>query len=307
MLTTYGRSSGFCIDPIEKKPLNHFYPGSTVLSFGTAGCNLGCKFCQNWNISTANQMHTLASTASPQAIARAALTHKCKSVAFTYNDPVIFTEYADDIAVACRQKDIRTVAVTAGYITEQAREFFFSHMDGANVDLKSFSDDFYKKYCHGRLEPVKDTLLYLIKETNVWVEITTLLIPGANDSDGEIHALTEWVASSLGTDVPVHFTAFHPDYQVTNLPPTPPALLQKARDIAISKGIKFVYTGNVHDTTSGSTWCPVCSGLLIERNWHNIGQYNLTGSACNKCGYKIPGSFDNTQGRWDGNIRRIIP
>src|SRR6266851_5593349 len=249
VLTTYGRSSGFCIDPIEKKPLNHFYPGSSVLSFGTAGCNLACKFCQNWDISKSREVDRLADEASPDAIANAALKHGCKSVAFTYNDPVIFAEYAMDIADACHAKGVHAVAVTAGYIHAAPRREFYAKMDAANVDLKGFTDDFYFKICGGRLQPVLDTLVYLVKETNVWTEITTLLIPGKNDSDEELKAECRWVMQNLGADVPLHFTAFHPDWKMTDVPPTPPATLTRAREIALRHGLRYVYTGNVHDET----------------------------------------------------------
>lgn len=298
MLTTYGRSSGFCVDPIEKKPLNHFYPGSSILSFGTAGCNLGCKFCQNWDISKSKEMDRLADTASPKNIAEAAKRLECKSVAFTYNDPVIFAEYAIDIAKACHELGVYTAAVTAGYITEEARGEFFSHMDSANVDLKAFTQDFYKRLCLGNLEPVLDTLKYLKHETNVWIELTTLLIPGENDSDEELNELSEWVAGELGCDVPLHFSAFHPDFKMRNYPPTPASTLTRARDIAISKGIHYVFTGNVNDVEGGSTYCPKCKKLLIERDWYALGAYNLNGNRCSFCGYEIAGHFETKPGDW---------
>ena len=193
VLTTYGRSSGFCVDPIEKKPLNHFYPGSGTLSFGTAGCNLGCRFCQNWDISRSREFDRLNAKASPKQIALAAKNGGCKSVAFTYNDPVIFAEYAIDIAKECHAIGIKTVAVTAGYIEGRAREDFFSHMDAANVDLKSFSEKFYKEKVFGTLQPVLDTLTYIKKETKTWLETTTLLIPGENDSSKEITELSRFL------------------------------------------------------------------------------------------------------------------
>ena len=228
VLTTYGRSSGYCVDPIEKKPLHHFLPGSPVLSFGTAGCNLGCRFCQNWDISTSRETDTLADAASPEAIARAAADLGCRSVAFTYNDPVIFLEYAIDVADACRAAGLKTVAVTAGYICPQPRAEFFRHIDAVNVDLKGFTGDFYHRVCLASLGPVLETLQYLVHQTRVWVEITNLVIPGVNDSDAEISAMTRWVAGQLGPDVPMHFTAFHPDFKMTDRPPTPPATLARA-------------------------------------------------------------------------------
>lgn len=297
-LTTYGRSSGFCIDPIEKKPLNHFYTGSSVLSFGTAGCNLGCRFCQNWNISKSRQMDRLADDASPETIARAAQELGCRSVAFTYNDPVIFLEYAVDIAQACHQRDVATVAVTAGYITSQAREEFFSHIDAANIDLKAFSESFYHKLCFAHLDPILDTLLYLKQETEVWFELTTLLIPEENDSDQELHQLTEWVATHLGPDVPLHFTAFHPDFKLDHRPRTPAATLQRARRIAKEKGLHYVYTGNVHDAEGGSTYCPGCGERVIERDWYAIGAYHIKDGRCGSCHTPIAGRFVDQPGTW---------
>lgn len=297
VLTTYGRSSGFCIDPIEKKPLHHFYPGSSILSFGTAGCNLACKFCQNWDISKSRDMDTLADSASPAAIAAAAAVHQCGSVAFTYNDPVIFAEYAIDIAQACHERDIKTVAVTAGYIHDAPRREFFAHIDAANVDLKAFSDDFYVKLTGSRLQPVLDTLCYLQHETTVWLEITTLLIPGHNDSDQELRALVRWIATELGNQVPLHFTAFHPDFKLTDLPPTPPATLQRARNIARDAGLHYVYTGNVHDRTGGTTSCPGCGAALIVRDWHRILQQDVTAEGrCPHCQTRIAGHFGHSAG-----------
>jgi pyruvate formate lyase activating enzyme len=292
VLTTYGRSSGFCVDPIEKKPLNHFYPGSSVLSFGTAGCNLACKFCQNWDISKSKDMDRLMESASPEKIAQVAQKLGCKSVAFTYNDPVIFAEYAIDTATACHQHGIQTVAVTAGYIHKKAMAEFYAAMDAANVDLKGFTNDFYVKYCAGQLQPILDTLIYLKRETKTWFEITTLLIPTLNDSDAEIHALVDWISRELGPDVPLHFTAFHPDWKLDTLPPTPPATLQHARSIALAAGLHYVYTGNVHDRTGGTTFCPNCQAALVERDWYEIPAYHLDDSGhCPHCGHTIAGRF----------------
>ena len=293
VLTTYGRSSGFCVDPIEKKPLNHFYPGSSVFSFGTAGCNLACKFCQNWDISKSRDMDTLMDQATPEAIARAAEQHGCKSVAFTYNDPVIFAEYAMDTADACHARGIKTVAVTAGYMHEQARRDFYAKMDAANVDLKGFTDEFYLKLCGGHLQPVLDTLLYLRHETDVWFEITTLLIPGQNDSEEEITALSQWIAKELGHDVPLHFSAFHPDYKMADIPPTPPTTLTRARQIARAAGLHYVYTGNVHDPEGDTTNCPSCGSALVVRDWYEIKQYRLTPDGhCPDCNTRIAGHFE---------------
>ncbi len=298
VLTTYGRSSGFCVDPIEKKPLNHFLPGTSVLSFGTAGCNLGCRFCQNWDISKAREFDRLSDAASPDAIAASAKRLGCHSVAFTYNDPVIFAEYAIDVAQACRAQGIKTVAVTAGYITDEARPEFYRAMDAANVDLKAFTEDFYHRLCYAQLQPVLDTLVYLRRETDVWFEVTTLLIPGENDSRGELDRASDWFAANLGPDVPWHFTAFHPDFKMLDKPRTPPATLARAREIARAKGLKYVYTGNVHDRMGGSTWCPACGALLIERDWYELGAYNLDGNRCRACGCEIAGRFERQPGTW---------
>jgi pyruvate formate lyase activating enzyme len=299
VLTTYGRSSGFCVDPIEKKPLNHFLPGTSVLSFGTAGCNLGCKFCQNWDISKSREIDTLADAASPEQIAETASRLGCRSVAFTYNDPVVFLEYAIDVADACRARGLKAVAVTAGYVSPGAREELFAHMDAANVDLKGFTETFYAKTCAGHLRPVLDTLEYLVHETEVWVEVTTLLIPGLNDSDEEIEAETRWYAEHLGPDVPLHFTAFHPDWKLRDRPPTPPATLTRARAIALANGLRYVYTGNVHDRTGQSTYCHACGALLIERDWYSLGAWNLTeGGRCAACGERCPGVFEERPGTW---------
>jgi pyruvate formate lyase activating enzyme len=305
VLTTYGRSSGFCIDPIEKKPLNHFYPGSSVLSFGTAGCNLACKFCQNWDISKSREMDTLMDQASPRAIAEAAKRAGSKSVAFTYNDPVIFAEYAMDTADACHDLGIQAVAVTAGYIGTDARRDFYRKMDAANVDLKGFTDEFYVKVCGARLQPVLDTLVYLRHETDVWTEITTLLIPGKNDSDAEIEAECQWIARELGPDVPLHFTAFHPDYKMTDVARTPAATLSRARRIALAEGLRYVYTGNVHDAEGGTTFCPACRKPLIVRDWHEILNYSVAADGrCSHCLALVPGRFAPVQDHWG---RRRVP
>ena len=303
VLTTYGRSSGFCVDPIEKKPLNHFLPGTPVFSFGTAGCNLACKYCQNWDMSKSREMDILANQATPAQIADTAKKLGCRSVAYTYNDPVIFLEYAVDTARACREQDIKSVAVTAGYISPGAREDFFSWMDAANVDLKGFSEDFYRKLTGGHLQPVLDTLKYLKHETDVWFEITNLLIPGHNDSADELKRMVDWIVSELGADVPLHFSAFHPDYKMLDVPPTSPQALTQAREIAMEHGLHYVYTGNVHDSAGGSTWCHNCGELLIERDWYVLGKWGLDEKGnCAHCGQKIPGVFDPRPGDW-GNKR----
>ena len=297
--TTYGRSSGYCVDPIEKKPLNHYLPGSSVLSFGTAGCNLACRFCQNWDISKSREFDTLADAASPQQIADAAIRLGCRSVAYTYNDPVIFLEYAVDVAEACHSVGVGSVAVTAGYICPEPRAEFFASMDAANVDLKSFSEDFYHRVCAGHLQPVLETIEYLVKETDVWVEITTLLIPGYNDGDDELHALVEWVVATLGPDVPLHFTAFHPDFKMLLVPPTPPETLRRARQIALDAGVQYVYTGNVHDAEGGTTRCPTSGEPVVVRDWYDLRQYRLSDDGrCAGCGATIAGRFDGPAGSW---------
>jgi len=292
VMTSYGRSSGFAVDPIEKKPLNHYYPGSKIYSFGTAGCNLSCKFCQNWDISKSREMDTLMAQASPQQIAINAKALGCNSVAYTYNDPVIFHEYAIDVAAACREQGLKSVAVTAGYICPEPRVEFFSLIDAANVDLKSFSENFYKKVTGSHLAEVLDTILYLHQETNIWMELTTLLIPGLNDSDKELHELTEWIVENLGPDVPLHFSAFHPDYKILDKPRTPLTTLLRAREIALAKGLHYVYTGNVHNKESDSTWCHHCGHLLIGRDWYRLGEWGLNADGgCENCNTHCAGFF----------------
>ena len=306
VLTTYGLSSGYCIDPIEKKPLNHFLPGTPVLSFGTAGCNLACKYCQNWDISKSREMYTLADQASPELIAHAAEQLNCRSVAYTYNDPIIFHEYAIDVARACRDKGIKSVAVTSGYVSPEPRQEFYQYMDAANVDLKAFTEKFYYKLTGGHLQPVLDTLLYLKHETNVWVELTTLLIPGYNDTAEEINDMTQWVVKELGPDVPMHFTAFHPDWKMMDVPPTPIGTLTQAREIAINNGVRYAYTGNVHDAEGESTYCHHCGEKLIGRDWYVLSTWNLDEhGACKKCGTPCAGVFEAQAGTW-GSRRQPV-
>ena len=299
VLTTYGRSSGFCIDPIEKKPLNHFLPGTPILSFGTAGCNLTCRFCQNWDISKSQELDTLMDHAQPATIANAARRMSCRSVAYTYNDPVIFLEYAVDIAAACRTKSVYSVAVTAGFVCPAARKEFFDHMDAANVDLKAFTERFYEEICGATLRDVLDTLVHVKHETDVWLELTTLLIPGENDAPEEIDAMTAWVVRELGPDVPMHFTAFHPDYKMLDIPRTPPETLVRARRIAIDNGVHYAYTGNVHDEEGGSTYCTGCGRKLIGRDWYVLTDWELDAhGCCTACGTRCAGVFDGPPGDW---------
>ena len=311
VLTTYGRSSGFCVDPIEKKPLNHFLPGTAVLSFGTAGCNLACKFCQNWDISKSREDDRMQASASPEAIAEAALETGSRSVAFTYNDPVIFLEYADDVAIACRERRVKTVAVTAGYISPEPREAFFQHMSAANVDLKAFTERFYWKVCGGHLAPVLESIEYLRHETDVWFEITNLLIPGENDAEAEIEEMTQWIMERLGPNVPLHFTAFHPDWKMTSQQNTPLQTLTRSRDIALENGLRYVYTGNVRDFKSSSTYCHACGEMLIGRDGYQLSTWNIAveneRGSCGSCGMPIAGVFDSVPGQWGGRSYAVDP
>jgi pyruvate formate lyase activating enzyme len=303
---SYGRSSGFCVDPIEKKPLNHFLPGSAVLSFGTAGCNLACKFCQNWDMSKSREMDTLADRASPLELAAAAERLGCASIAYTYNDPTVFMEYAIDVADAARERGVKSVAVTAGYICPEPRAEFFAHMDAANIDLKGFTEDFYRKVCGAELAAVLDTLEYVHRETGVWLEVTTLLIPGLNDSDAELEAMCGWFAGHLGVDVPLHFTAFHPDWKMRDVPPTPFETLVRARRIARQHGLRYVYTGNVRDPEGGSTWCHACGAQLIGRDGYEIEHYGLApDGCCMACGAACAGVFAASPGHWGARRARV--
>ncbi|HVV84955.1 MAG TPA: AmmeMemoRadiSam system radical SAM enzyme [Kofleriaceae bacterium] len=308
VLSAYGQASGFCIDPIEKKPLNHFHPGSSILSFGTAGCNLGCRFCQNWDISKARDLDRLSARATPEMIAQAAVDHGCKSVAFTYNDPVIFAEWAIDVAAACHERGVSTVAVTAGYITDVARPEFYAAIDAANVDLKAFTEEFYRRQCAAELEPVKETLRWLVHESKVWTEVTTLLIPGLNDSPEEIERLVAWYLRDLGPEVPLHFTAFHPDYKLDDRPPTPPSTLRRARQQALDAGLRHVYTGNIVDVDGQATRCPGCGARVIERDGYRLLGWALTdGGACTACGHQLAGRFAGPPGSWGSRRLRVVP
>ncbi len=305
VLTTYGRSTGFCVDPIEKKPLNQFYPGTAVLSFGTAGCNLGCKFCQNWSMSRSRDVDAACDVADPETIAAAAVQLGCRSVAYTYNDPIIFAEYAVDTARACRRAGVKNVAVTSGYITPEARTAFYADMDAANVDLKGFSEEFYRKWAGGQLEPVLDTLRWIARETNVWLEITNLLIPQLNDSPEQIEAMCRWIVDELGPDVPLHFSAFHPDFKVTDRQPTPPLTLIAAHETARRAGLRYVYTGNIHDPEHQGTRCPGCRRIVIQRNGYILGTYDIRGGRCRHCNEPIAGRFDDVPGNWGGRRQPV--
>ncbi len=308
VLNTYGRSTGFCVDPVEKKPLNHFFPGTSVLSFGTAGCNLGCKFCQAWEITKSRQvLELLSQRASPQVIAEAAVRLGCRSVAFTYNDPVVWAEYAIDTAIACRERGLKTIAVTAGYILPNPRMAFFRVMDAANVDLKGFSEHFYRHYTLSHLEPVLDTLRWIARESSVWLEVTNLIIPGANDELEEIRSMCHWIAANLGVEVPLHFTAFHPEYRMRNLPATSRSGLNAARQVALECGLRYVYTGNLMAVDTQSTYCPKCGKRVVERRWYDIGQYFIKKGCCGFCGHRIAGHFEDTCGRWGTRRMPVDP
>jgi pyruvate formate lyase activating enzyme len=305
VLASYGRSSGFCVDPIEKKPLSHFLPGTPVLSFGTAGCNLACKFCQNWDMSKSREMDRLMDRASPETLAQAAVDLDCRSVAFTYNDPVIFHEYAVDTALACRERGIRTVAVSAGYVCPEPRAEFYACMDAVNIDLKAFTEDFYRRVTGGSLAPVLDTLKYIKDETETWLEITTLLVPGLNDGGNELDRMTGWIFDNLGPDVPLHFSAFHPDWKMCDVPPTLHKTLTNARRRAIENGLHYVYVGNVHDRDADSTWCLSCDDLVVGRDWYVLTDWNLADGRCGTCSAPIAGVFENTPGEWGAGRRPV--
>ncbi len=305
VLSTYGKSTGFCIDPIEKKPLNQFFPGTSVLSFGTAGCNLGCKFCQNWSISKSKEIEQLSENASPAAVAQAALKLGSRSVAFTYNDPVVWAEYAIDTAKACRDVGVKAVAVTAGYITPDARPAFYEYMDAANVDLKGFTERFYKHLTLSHLEPVKDTLRWLVHESNVWTEITNLIIPRENDSHDELKSMCDWVLEALGPNVPVHFTAFHPDFRLQDRERTPAETLLAAYEIAVRCGLNYAYVGNIQAPKQQTTYCPGCKRALIERMGYQITRYDLNGNRCRYCSATVAGHYDQSPGNW-GSRRQPV-
>ena len=306
LLTTYGRSSGFCIDPVEKKPLYHFHPGSPVLSFGTAGCNLGCRYCQNWDVTRAADVDDLGERASPAAIADTARRLGCAAVAFTYNDPVSFAEYAIDTARACREAGVHSIAVTAGYVTAAARGEFFAAMDAANIDLKAFSEEFYRKQCYGHLAPVLETIEHVVKKTSCWVELTNLVIPGLNDSDADIEALCGWVLERLGPHVPLHFTAFHPDYQLSDVPPTPPSTLRRVRALAKGVGLDHVYTGNIDDPVGSATYCSACDEPVVERHGYEVTSFKLDEGFCPVCRLEVPGHFGVARGHWGARRLPIL-
>ena len=301
----YGKSTGFAVDPIEKKPLNHFLPGTGVLSFGTAGCNLGCRFCQNWSISKAKLDDAHSATAGPEAVVKLALTENVPSIAFTYNDPVIWGEFVIDISRLARENGLKSVMVTAGYITPEARPAVYRYIDAANVDLKAFTERFYHKLTFSHLDPVLDTLKWLKNETDIWFEITNLMIPGENDDPEETRQLCGWVLTNLGDSVPLHFTAFHPDFKMTDKPRTPAATLQRARQIAVAMGVKYCYVGNIFDDEGQTTYCPSCRRALIRRSWHDILEYRLIEDRC-PCGETVPGRFERREATGHRRQKRAL-
>lgn len=281
----YGKPYAVHIDPIEKKPLFHFFPGTDILSIGTAGCNLGCKFCQNWDISKAKYDQQRAAEFSPELAVDSALKNNCKSIAYTYNDPTIWAEYAMDIARIGKAKGLKNVMVTAGYITPEVIPDVYENIDAANVDIKSFSEDFYRKVTLSHLKPVLETLK-ILQKMNIWIELTNLIIPAQNDSPQEITDMSQWILDNLGNNVPVHFTAFHPDFKMQHIGRTPLSTLRMAHDIAREKGLRYVYTGNVYDTGS-NTYCPGCHTVLVKRNWHDVTENRIKNNSCPDCGYKL--------------------
>ena len=288
----YGCATGLAVDPVEKKPLYHFYPGSNTLSFGTIGCNLSCNFCQNWHITKTKTEDLLRERSlTPEIIVNAAKSNNCDSVSFTYNDPVTFAEFAIDVAKACHANGLKTIAVTAGYIEGPARQEFFEHMDAVNIDLKGFSDDFYKSYCKGTLAPVLDTLKYVAQKTDAWLEVTNLLIPGANDKSTDLKEMCRWIFFDLGAHIPVHFSAFHPDCELVDRPSTSPKTVHEARQIAAESGLVHVYTGNFRDEKGSTSFCAKCRARVIVRDGFRVIEMNLKGNKCGRCGEKIEGHF----------------
>ena len=289
VLDTYGYNTGLAIDPVEKKPMYHFYPGSKALSFGTFGCNMGCLFCQNSNITKVNIPIEQCQPAAPEQIVKTAKAYKCDSVAFTYNDPIVFFEYAIETAKLCRKSGIKTIAVTSGYMNPEPAKEFFNFMDGANIDLKAFDENFYIKICSAHLKPVLDTIIYAVKETNCFVELTTMLIEGENDQFVEKEC--EWILEHLGDSVPLHFSAFYPKYKFLNHPPTKLETLEKAFNTAKNMGIKYVYTGNLTTPETSTTYCKNCGEILIKREGYELTLCNIKDGKCNFCNTEVDGRF----------------
>ena len=299
----YASPAALQIDPIEKKPLNHFLPGTRVFPLGTAGCNMGCFFCQNWDISKSKSDQVRSTHIPPEDIVALAVSNGCPSIAFTYNEPTIWGEYVVDICLAAREAGVRTVMVTNGYVTREAFHDIYEHVDAANVDLKAFTENFYGRITLTHLQPVLEMLTWLKRETSVWFEITNLLIPTLNDDPQEIRRMADWIIEHLGPDVPLHFTAFHPDFKLQDKPRTPSGTLDAARRIALEAGIHYVYEGNIHSEAAHS-YCPGCGKIVVRRSWHDVLEISLRDGACSSCGYAIPGRWNNPRGVPDAEILR---
>ena len=284
----YGRPVAMNVDPIEKKPLYHFLPGSEAFSFATAGCPLRCKFCQNWEISQSSPEDLSTGFISPAAIVRSAVSRRSPVIAFTYNEPTVFMEYLADTAAQARKQNRRSVLVSCGFMNSEPLKEMCQLLDAIKIDLKGFSEDFYRKVCSAELKPVLNTIRQIAK-SGVHLEIVNLVVPTLNDSDGMLTGLVNWILGEIGPDVPVHFTRFHPDYQLLNLPPTPVATLERFRDYSISRGLRFVYVGNVPNHPGNHTYCPQCRKVILQRNSIFVEQVNMAGGKCRFCGKSIPG------------------
>jgi pyruvate formate lyase activating enzyme len=301
----YAHPAALQIDPIEKKPLSHFLPGTRVFSMGTAGCNMGCFFCQNWDISKSRADQVNSTYVPPEDVVSLAIRYGCPSIAFTYNEPTIWGEYVIDICQAAREKGIRTVMVSNGYVTREAFHDIYDYIDAANIDLKAFTENFYGRITLTHLAPVLETLQWLKNETNVWFEITNLIIPTLNDAPAETRALAEWVVEHLGPGVPLHFTAFHPDFKLREKPRTPPETLHAARRTAVAAGLHYVYEGNIPGD-GANTSCPACQTRLVQRSWHQVLENHLREGCCPSCGLAIPGRWSNTSSSADiGNAAGV--
>ncbi|MBN2309646.1 MAG: AmmeMemoRadiSam system radical SAM enzyme [Candidatus Hydrogenedentes bacterium] len=287
---TYGHPCAVHVDPVEKKPLFHFLPGSGILSIATVGCNLHCKNCQNWQISQENPENTPAHSLPPEELPGLARTYGCQSVAYTYTEPVVYYEYTLDGCVKVREAGLRNALVTAGYINRAPMEKLCRYVDAANIDLKFMSDTLYRDICGATLQPVLDTLV-LAKSLGVLVEVTNLVIPTLNDSDDDIRALCHWIAANMGRETPLHFSRFHPDYRMRNLPPTPAATLDRAKEIACAEGLYHVYIGNILRPDGESTYCHECGRLLVERRGFEVLQNHIDVGACPDCGTEVYGTW----------------
>ena len=286
----YGLPCATNVDPIEKKPLFHFYPGTAAFSLATAGCNCNCKFCQNWDISQSRPEQTDNLDLPPQTIVDICESRKIPTIAYTYSEPVVFYEYMYDIAEAGHKKSIKSVMITSGSIEKEPLKILLGQLDAVKVDLKSIRDDYYKNIVDNELQPVLDALVQ-IKRSGVWLEIVYLVVPTLNDTDAEFTELARWIKTNLGVDTPLHFSRFYPQYLLKNLPPTPQKTLERAHEICRAEGIEYVYLGNLPNHPAESTYCPRCGKILIERKGYSIIQNNLKGNLCFNCGREIPGLF----------------